>query len=208
MVLPSPQFSQKHRYRPFVLGLIIVSLAFSLTGCADTVEKLRQQSEEDARRRAATRQGLPAPDASPTPTPTPPPRTERDMLREIEQPGARAVDPRLPNRPAEQDFDSFLAKLRQAVVNKDMDTIASLMTPNFGYSLSPLMEGPGVFEYWDVNNRWPELQRVVAQRFVPSSGFMVAPPEFGDPNTTYTGYRAGMVRTPNGWRFSYFVSGE
>ncbi len=106
-----------------------------------------------------------------------------------------------------QDFSEFLRLVRDAIRNRDAESLAPLMTPNFGYNLEPLMEGPGVFEYWEQNNVWPSLELIVGQQFVPNGGFMVAPPQFtSDPG--YVGYRAGMVKTQDGWRFAYFVSGN
>ncbi len=109
--------------------------------------------------------------------------------------------------PVENDYnlDEFLLELRTAVGRKDMPAIAALMTPNFGYSLNPPMEGAGVFQYWDENNLWGELFLVVKEPFLDAGGWRVAPPEFVDPAANYTGYRAGLVRTPEGWKFAYFV---
>ncbi len=106
-----------------------------------------------------------------------------------------------------EDFSEFLRMVRDAIRNRDAESLAPLMTPNFGYNLEPLMEGPGVFEYWEKNDVWPSLELIVGQQFVPNGGFMVAPPEFtSDPG--YVGYRAGMVKTRGGWRFAYFVRGN
>ena len=62
----------------------------------------------------------------------------------------------------EVDFQAFVARLRKAVATRDMQTIASMMTPDFGYSLNPERSGPGVFQYWDENNIWPELENTGA----------------------------------------------
>src|SRR6266851_828826 len=62
------------------------------------------------------------------------------------------------------DFQAFLGRLRKAVAKRDLETIKSMMTEDFGYKLEPRMEGiepsatgPGVFQYWDQENLWPEL---------------------------------------------------
>jgi len=102
-------------------------------------------------------------------------------------------------------LDEFLVSLRRAVGGRDMVAIASMMTPNFGYSLNPPMEGAGVFQYWEQNNLWGELFLVVNEPFLDAGGWRVAPPEFADPASGYSGYRAGLVRTPEGWKFAYFV---
>ena len=80
------------------------------------------------------------------------------------------------------DFDAFLARLRKAVTARDMNTIASMMTPDFGYSLNPERSGEGVFKFWDENNIWPELEGILAEKFVKKQDYMVSPPQFADPS--------------------------
>ncbi len=115
----------------------------------------------------------------------------------------------IPDQSEDESFRSFMGRLRMAVAAHDMQTIASLMTPNFGYRLEPPGEGDGVFAYWDKNKIWPELSLVLRERFVPLDAYMVAPIEFANSaknNTgTYHGYRAGMTIVEGGWRFAYFV---
>lgn len=105
------------------------------------------------------------------------------------------------------DFQSFIGRLRQAVAAKDMNTIASMMTEDFGYSLNPEKSGPGVFQYWDENNLWPELEGILSEKFVKKGNFLVAPPQFADPAVNYDGYRAGIARVKGSWKFVYFVNG-
>src|SRR5437763_16423854 len=105
------------------------------------------------------------------------------------------------------DFDAFLGRLRKAVTARDMNTIASMMTPDFGYSLNPERSGEGVFKYWDENNLWPELEGIVSEKFVKKEQYMVAPPQFADPSLNYDGYRAGIRRVNGSWKFAYFVNG-
>lgn len=107
--------------------------------------------------------------------------------------------------PSDQDFQVFIQQLRRAVANRDMEYIASQMTPNFGYRLNPLGEGAGVFEYWDVNNVWSDLDRVIRSKFIGNGNFLVAPPEFAASGTVYNGYRAGMLKINGEWKFAYFV---
>jgi hypothetical protein len=106
-----------------------------------------------------------------------------------------------------QDFPTFVRMVREAVRTRDANALAPLMTPNFGYQLEPLMEGPGVFEFWEKHILWAQLELIIGQQFVASGKFMVAPPEFAS-NPGYAGYRAGMVKTRSGWRFAYFVQGQ
>lgn len=104
-------------------------------------------------------------------------------------------------------FQSFVGRLRGAVRERDAHTIAPMMTSNFGYQLEPLGEGAGVFEYWDENNVWPELELILDESFKPLGQFMVAPPEFARNPMGYTGYRAGLIMVRGSWRFAYFVDG-
>lgn len=116
------------------------------------------------------------------------------------------------------DFQAFVGRLRKAVANRDKETIKAMMTENFGYKYEPRMEGvepnasgPGVFQYWEQENLWPELEGILSERFVKkkASGpeFMVAPPQFADPSLNYDGYRAGITRVKGSWKFAYFVNG-
>ena len=112
--------------------------------------------------------------------------------------------PHIPDQNGDVTFQAFLGRLRAAAGARDMQTIASMMTPDFGYHINPDMQGDGVFQYWDQNNVWPELRAVLQQKFVPAGNFMVAPPAFvNDPQ--YHGYRAGIAMVNGSWKFAYFV---
>jgi hypothetical protein len=101
-------------------------------------------------------------------------------------------------------FQSFISRLNKAVGMRDMQTMASMMTTNFGYRLDPPGEGDGVFQYWDQNNVWPDLQAILQQKFTPKDNFMVSPPAFTtDPQ--YNGYRAGITLVNGSWKFAYFI---
>jgi len=109
------------------------------------------------------------------------------------------------------DFQAFVSRLRKAVKAHDADTIASMMTTDFAYVLGATpaqdRQGPGVFQYWDENGLWVELDGILSERFVEKEGYMVAPPQFADPAAEYTGYRAGIRRENGSWKFVYFVNG-
>jgi hypothetical protein len=103
------------------------------------------------------------------------------------------------------DFMAFLSRLRQAVAQHDLDTLASMMTEDFGYSLNPVRSGDGVFQYWDQANIWPQLQTVLNQHFTTNGNYLVAPIEFvTDPN--FHGWRAGISNVDGSWKFAYFVT--
>src|SRR5690349_11510129 len=76
------------------------------------------------------------------------------------------------------DFQAFVGRLRKAIRAHDVNTIASMMTQDFGYRLEPEGSGDGVFKFWDENNLWIELDGIVSERFVPKGNYMVAPPQF------------------------------
>ena len=113
----------------------------------------------------------------------------------------------LKDQNGDQSFLAFLGRLRQAIRAHDVDTLASMMTTDFGY-LYPDGEGKGVFEYWDQNNVWPELELVIKERFVPKgNAYMVAPAEFATDPEHYSGYRAGLKLVNGSWKFAYFITG-
>ena len=106
------------------------------------------------------------------------------------------------------DFQAFVGRLRKAVATHDVETLKTMMTDDFGYKLNPEMSGqPGVFQYWEQQDLWPELDGILSEKFVKKSGFMVAPPQFADPSVNYDGYRAGIRRVNGSWKFAYFVNG-
>ena len=105
------------------------------------------------------------------------------------------------------DFEAFVGRLKKAIAAHDVATLATMMTPDFGYSLKPEKSGEGVFKYWDDQNLWPELDGILTEKFVKKGDFMVAPPQFADESLNYDGYRAGIRRVNGSWKFSYFVNG-
>jgi hypothetical protein len=127
------------------------------------------------------------------------------------QPGAQAQKKAAKTTPSQEntdvDFDAFIQRLRKAVAAHDLNTIAAMMTPDFGYSLNPERSGDGVFKFWDENNIWPEVEGVLAEKFVKKQDYMVSPPQFADPSLNYDGYRAGIRRINGSWKFAYFVNG-
>jgi hypothetical protein len=112
------------------------------------------------------------------------------------------------------DFQAFLGRLRKAVAERDVATLKSMMTPDFGYKLEPKMEGleagpegPGVFQYWNQQGLWTELEGILSEKFLQKGNYMVAPPQFADESLNYDGYRAGIHRVNGSWKFAYFVNG-
>jgi hypothetical protein len=120
---------------------------------------------------------------------------------------AKKAKAKPPEEATEVDFQAFLGRLRKAVAAHDMQTLASMMTPDFGYRLEPEASGEGVFQYWDEHGLWPEVQGILSEKFVKKGEYMVAPPQFANPALNYDGYRAGILRVNGSWKFAYFVNG-
>ena len=107
----------------------------------------------------------------------------------------------------DQNFQSFLGRLRIAAAKHDTAMMASLMTPDFGYRWDDAPPGETPFMYWDQHKLWGELSHLLEQRFVESGMYMVAPQEVvSDPN--YGGYRVGARTIRGSWRLAYFVPAE
>jgi hypothetical protein len=109
------------------------------------------------------------------------------------------------------DFQAFVGRLRKAVSARDMNAVAAMMTPDFAYVMGDGPEsdrkGEGVFQFWDENGLWPELEGILSEKFVAKGDWMVAPPQFANPAVEYEGYRAGIRRVGGSWKFAYFVNG-
>lgn len=116
-------------------------------------------------------------------------------------------DPLKPTKDESGDvaFQAFVGRLRSAVEARDMAQIASMMTPDFGYRWDNPPAGANVFAYWDQNDLWPKLTKLMGEKWVPYDGYMVVPPELAS-NPQYGGYRAGVKMVNGSWRFAYFVS--
>ena len=128
--------------------------------------------------------------------------TEEKKKKEAEkkpQPLAKQMD--------DPAFLAFLGRLRIAVAKKDHDTLTSMMTSDFGYRWDDPPVGDNVFTYWDMNETWPILGKVLREKFVPHENYMVAPGTVAtDP--AFRGFRAGMRMINGSWKFAYFVPGE
>jgi hypothetical protein len=133
--------------------------------------------------------------------------TDTSQPKTADTAATKKKPPSIPDQNADIAFQAFLGRLRRAIQARDVQTIASMMTSDFGYRLDPPAEGDGVFAYWDQNNVWPELQLIMKEAFVPKENYMVSPPEFVTDEAHYTGYRAGIRMESGSWKFAYFVSG-
>lgn len=116
----------------------------------------------------------------------------------------KSNEPTINDAAGDVSFQSYVGILRKAVAARDMQTVASMMTENFGYRLEPPGEGEGVFKYWDENGLWKELELTLKEKFVPMGAYMVAPPQFAT-EENYHGYRAGIANVNGSWKFAYFV---
>ena len=132
------------------------------------------------------------------------PQQKKEKLKQAELKKKAKVDLR---EEGDVDFQAFLGRLRKAIAKRDVETLKSMMTEDFGYKLEPPLSGPGAFQYWEQENLWPELDGILSERFVKKGNFMVAPPQFADPSLNYDGYRIGITRIRGSWKFAYFVNG-
>ncbi len=112
----------------------------------------------------------------------------------------------LPGRNVASDvgFQSFVGILRKAAANRDMETMASMMTPDFGYRWDAAPDGETPFQYWDEMNLWPKLNALLSENWTAHEGFMVVPPQLAA-DLDFAGYRAGIAMVEGSWRFVYFV---
>jgi hypothetical protein len=133
------------------------------------------------------------------------PQQKKEKLKQAELKKKAKAD--LREESTDVDFQAFVGRLRKAVAKRDVETIKSMMTDDFGYKLEPPMSGPGVFQYWEQENLWPELDGILSERFVKKGAFMISPPQFADPSLNYDGYRIGITRVRGSWKFAYFVNG-
>ena len=133
------------------------------------------------------------------------PQQKKEKLKQAEL--KKKAKANLREESTDVDFQAFVGRLRKAVAKRDVEAIKSMMTDDFGYKLDPPMSGPGVFQYWEQENLWPELDGVLSERFVKKGAFMVSPPQFADPSLNYDGYRIGITRVRGSWKFAYFVNG-
>jgi hypothetical protein len=133
------------------------------------------------------------------------PQQKKEKLKQAELKKKAKAD--LREESTDVDFQAFVGRLRKAVAKRDVEAIKSMMTDDFGYKLEPAMSGPGVFQYWEQENLWPELDGILSERFVKKGAFMVSPPQFADPSLNYDGYRIGITRVRGSWKFAYFVNG-
>lgn len=116
-----------------------------------------------------------------------------------------------PQESTDLDFQAFVGRLRKAVQARDANTVASMMTTDFAFVMGATPDadrkGEGVFQYWEQNGLWPELEGILSEKFLKKDEFMVAPPQFANPAVEYDGYRAGIQRVNGSWKFAYFVNG-
>lgn len=107
------------------------------------------------------------------------------------------------------NFQGFTGRLHKAAAAHDVQTLAAMMTPDFAYVLGGTAAedrtGEGVFQYWDEKGLWPELAKVLGEKFAPKGNFMVAPAQFAE-DPDYHGYRAGIRMVNGSWKFAYFVT--
>lgn len=114
--------------------------------------------------------------------------------------------PEIPDMSRDTNFQAFLGRLRTAVGKRDRQMLSSMLAPDFGWRWENPQPG-NPFDYWDQNNSWGELEKLLHERFTPNGVYMVSPPAFAG-DSSYRGYRMGLRLVNGGWKFAYFVTGE
>lgn len=111
----------------------------------------------------------------------------------------------LRNVAGDTTFQAFVGRLRIAVRKKDAPMLASMMTPDFGYTWDESAQpGAQIFHFWDEHDLWPVLGDLLDKKFVPQELYMVSPPELvSDP--AYNGPRCGARIVGGSWKFAYFL---
>src|SRR6202035_2186597 len=133
------------------------------------------------------------------------PAQKKEKLKQAEL--KKKAKANLREESSDVDFQAFLGRLRKAVAKRDVETIKSMMTEDFGYKLEPAMSGSGVFQYWEQEILWPEVEGILAELSVKKAAFMVAPAQFADASLNYDGYPIVITRIRGSWKFAYFVNG-
>ena len=109
---------------------------------------------------------------------------------------AKAHGPDASSPAGDVAFQAFVGRLKIAAAARDRDTLADMMTRDFGYRWDAALEDETPFSYWDAQKLWPRLRDAVSQRWAEHDGFMVA--ASGE-------HRAGVAMIDGAWRFVYFV---
>src|SRR5438445_10561279 len=81
------------------------------------------------------------------------PQQTKEKLKQAELRKKAKVDLR---EERDVDFQAFLGRLRKAIAKRDVETLNSMMTEDFGYKLDPPKWGPGDFQCGEQENLWPE----------------------------------------------------
>src|SRR5438477_12640368 len=98
------------------------------------------------------------------------PQKKKEKLKQAEL--KKEAKANLREESTDVDFQAFVGRLRKAVAKRDVETINSMMTADFGYKLEPPMPGPGVCHYWEPEHLWPGLDGVLSERFVKKGAFL------------------------------------
>lgn len=102
-------------------------------------------------------------------------------------------------------FQAFIGRLRIAVKKRDVPMVASMMTPDFGFTWDESAQPSAqIFAYWDENGLWPVLADLLEKKFTPQELYMVSPPELVT-DQKYNGPRCGMRVSEGSWKFAYFL---
>lgn len=127
--------------------------------------------------------------------------------KDTKKPKATPAPKTIADMSADPSFGSFLGRLRIAVQKRDRPMLSTMLAPDFGWRWDEAPAGETAFDYWDKNELWPELDKLMSQKFTPHESYMVSPPAFAS-DPAYRGYRCGIRQVNGSWRLAYFITGE
>lgn len=107
-------------------------------------------------------------------------------------------------RPVEADAIRLIREVSAAAKKQDFSALRKLMVDDFTYSFGGDRNADQAIERWKEEKRQlPEIVRVLRQGCRRFDYFKVVCPGNGDMS-----YRGGFRKTPDGWRFEFFVEGD
>lgn len=123
----------------------------------------------------------------------------------------RTTAPPLPAA-ARDSLDAFLLALRRAAATRDSAALAAVLHPEIVVSFGAAAGPPSAWRHWRGPGRadldsLPFLLDAGAVPHPQAPNLVVAPPAFAQ-QRDYLGLRAGIARTPAGWRLRFLVRGD
>ena len=105
-----------------------------------------------------------------------------------------------------ESFESANLRMMEASITRDQEVIQPMLAPDFNWREddAPLTETP--FEFWNRQNLWGTLNKLLNQTSFDSAGLKIAPRDAK--NASYTGPRLAWRKVGDEWRLAYFYAGS